>query len=393
MLLKLDLIEGMKTKLNKPYRVLVFGMTPNPGGVESFLMNYYKKINKDKIHFDFLCNTHEKISFEDEIKELGGKIFKISMRSKHPLRYKYELKKFFNNNSQNYDCIWINVNSLANIDYLKMAKKCGIKRRIIHSHNSKNMDSRLRGLLHDHNKKIIKNYATDFWACSSSAAEWFYSNDLMPRVKIIKNAIDLNDVKFDLRKRQSIRKKYNLDDNFVIGNVGRLHFQKNQTFAIDILNVLIRKNKKIKLVLVGDGPDKSALVEKVKKLKLENYVLFTGVQTNINEWLSAFDLFLFPSRFEGLSIAGLEAEANGLPVLAAKDGITTELKINDNFKFLSLKEPAYTWANEINNNIQNYERTNQKKIIANFKKSGYDINSEVKKLESLFIGENEEISN
>ena len=142
MLLKLDLIEGMKTKLNKPYRVLVFGMTPNPGGVESFLMNYYKKINKDKLHFDFLFHTHEKISFEDEIKELCGKIFKISMRSKHPLRYKYELKKFFNNNSQNYDCIWINVNSLANIDYLKMAKKCGIKRRIIHSHNSKNMDSR-----------------------------------------------------------------------------------------------------------------------------------------------------------------------------------------------------------------------------------------------------------
>lgn len=368
-------------------------MTPNPGGVESFLMSYYRKIDRNKIHFDFLCNTHKKIAYENEIKELGGKIFKISMRSKHPVRYKYELKNFFKNNSKNYDCIWINVNSLANIDYLKMAKKYGIKRRIIHSHNSENMDSKLRGLLHEHNKKIIQKYATDFWACSSSAAKWFYTDDLIPKVKIIKNAIDLNKVKFDPKKRKSVREKYNLKGNYVIGNVGRLHFQKNQSFAIDVLNDLIKKDKRVKLVLVGDGPDKNKLKEKVKSLNLDNYVIFTGIQTDISGWLSAFDLFLFPSRFEGLPIAGLEAEANGLTVIAAEDCISSELKINSNFKFLSLKKSAYIWANEIGNNYQSYQRISQEEIIANFRKSGYEINSEVQKLERLFIGKNEEISN
>ena len=118
------------------YKVLVFGMTSNMGGIESFIMSYYKRFDHSKIHFDFLCNTHDKVAYEDELHKLHSKIFKVTMRSKHPLRYKSELNSFFKRYATDYDCIWVNVNSLANIDYLKLAKKYGIKRRIIHSHNS-----------------------------------------------------------------------------------------------------------------------------------------------------------------------------------------------------------------------------------------------------------------
>lgn len=125
------------------YKILVFGMTENPGGVESVIMNYYHYMDKNTFHFDFLCNSYNKIAFEEEIISNGSQTFHFPARSKNYKKYKKELKNFFENNASKYDAIWVNVCSLANIDYLKMAKKYGIKRRIIHSHNSQNMDSRL----------------------------------------------------------------------------------------------------------------------------------------------------------------------------------------------------------------------------------------------------------
>ena len=368
------------------YKVLVFGMTPNPGGVESFLMTYYRKINKKKIQYDFLCNTYKKISYEQEIKSMGGQIFKISMRRKHPIRYRRELKEFFKSNAQNYDCIWVNVNSLANIDYLKLAKKYGIRRRIIHSHNSQNMDGKLRGVLHTFNKKSIGKYATDFWACSNSAANWFYDKKLMTKARIIPNAIDLNRVKYNEVKRKQIRKKYNLEKSYVIGNIGRLHFQKNQSFALDIMRNLIKIVPNTQLILVGDGPDKEELSKKVKRLNLEDHVLFVGKQRDISAWLSAFDLFLFPSKFEGLPVAGLEAQGNGLPILASKNIFEDDAILNSNLRELSLdKDDSKKWAITIVTMKRNSSRLSSQLINYNFLHSDYEINNEIKKLESIFL--------
>ncbi|MDB6254893.1 glycosyltransferase family 1 protein [Lactobacillus amylovorus] len=371
--------------MKKTYKILVFGMTSNPGGVESFLMNYYRKLDRNKFHLDFLCNTHGKIAYEDEIKSLGGKIFKVSARSKHPIKYSIEINSFFKKNAKNYDCIWVNLNSLANIDYLKLAKKYGIHCRIIHSHNSANMDNKLRGLLHNWNKRKIGKYATNYWAASKEAGLWFYSSLKSSKVEIIKNAIDVDNFAFNREDRNNIRQNNSLTGFIVLGNIGRLHFQKNQSFAIDILDNLVKKNPNYKLVLVGQGEDREKLIQKTKVLHLESNVLFTGAQTNINSWLSAFDIFIFPSIFEGLGIAGLEAEANGLPVFASKSVIPSELKINSNFQFVSLKKNAKYWADLIAEQSIN-NRLSQEKILNNFINSGFDINNAVifleKKLES-----------
>lgn len=183
------------------YKVLVFGMTENPGGVESFLMNNYRNINSHKIHFDFLCNTINKIAFEDEILKNNSRIFNIYPRRKDPFRFRKELNDFFRKHANEYNCIWINLNTLVNIDYLKVAKKYGIKRIIVHSHNSRNMDTGFKGYitqkLHNLHKRQLQKYATDYWACSSFAAKWFYTNDLLKKVKIIKNAIDVNNFSFN----------------------------------------------------------------------------------------------------------------------------------------------------------------------------------------------------
>ena len=160
------------------FNILIFGMNDNPGGVESFLMNYARNFDKTKVHMDFLCNT-KVVAYENELTDMGCKVIKVTARRDNPVRYKKDMKAFFKEHAAEYDVIWVNLCSLANIDYLKMAKKYGIPVRIIHSHNSKNMDSRLRGILHKINKKKIGRIATDYWACSYEAAKWFYPDKII----------------------------------------------------------------------------------------------------------------------------------------------------------------------------------------------------------------------
>lgn len=366
------------------YRVLVFGMTENPGGVESFLVNYYRHIDRNKLQFDFLCNSHNPIAYEEDIKELGARCFHITARSVNYHLYKKEMNNIFRIYAKEWDAIWVNICSLANIDYLKMAKKYGIKKRIIHSHNSQNMDGVLRGFLHKWNKCFLHRYATDYWACSSDAALWFYDKTNLKRAVIIHNAIDVEKMKFDAKKRIALRNLYGWNEKIVIGNIGRLHFQKNQTFLIEIFEQYHRKNSDSILVLVGAGEDEQMLKNKVEELKLSQEVYFVGVQKDIQAWLSCFDLFLFPSKFEGLSIAALEAQANGVPVLASQKVIPEAVKMNDNFKFLELDESQFVWSDNIDQLLR-YGRENMNLVKDNFKLKGFEINTESKKLETLFL--------
>lgn len=365
-------------------KILVFGMTENPGGMESVIINYYRAIDKEKYQFDFLCNSFEKVAYEDELIALGGKTFHFPARSQDMKGYRRALKDFFEQHASEYHAIWVNVCSLANIDYLKLAKKYGIKKRIIHSHNSQNMDSKLRGLLHKWNKRSIEKYATDFWACSEDASIWFFKPELRDKVVLIRNAIDLNKYAFNEAKRDQYRTNLGWQDNYIIGNIGRLHFQKNQLFLLDVFAEVTKCLPEARLVLVGQGEDETILREKTKALGLEDKVHFAGVQYDIKGWLSAFDMFVFPSVFEGLGIVGLEAQANGLPVIASKDVIPEELWINSNFMFYALSESATAWANKMVNMKQTYERASEQEIAKKFTDAGYNIDTEMNKLEELF---------
>ena len=367
------------------YRVLVFGMTENPGGVESFLVNYYRHIDRSRIQFDFLCNSYEKAAYEDELKSLGGRVFHITARSRDIKLYRKELREFFEKYSKEFDAIWVNVSSLANIDYLKMAKKYGIKKRIIHSHNSRNMDSRLRGMLHSLNRSRIGKYATDFWACSDDAAKWFYNDSLLGKAVVIHNAIDTDKLSYDSKKGSEIREKLGTEGKYVLGNVGRLHFQKNQSFAIEVFSHYVKKDREAVLVLVGQGEDEEMLKRKARELEVSDKVIFAGLQNDMQAWLSSFDLFLFPSVFEGLSIAALEAQANGLPALASYGVIPEEVRLNDNFNFMKLDNNAAEWADEIYKIKSSCSRKSREEVKAAFLEKGYDINTEASRLSGLLL--------
>lgn len=369
-------------------KILVFGITENPGGIESVIMNYYRHIDRKKIQFDFLCNT-EKVSYEKEINALGGKIYRITARSQNTKKFKKDMENFFVKHANEYFAIWVNVCSLANIDYLKYAKKYGISKRIIHAHNSQNMDSFLRGILHRFNRILIGRYATDFWTCSDEASKWFYSKKIINSSKyvIIKNAINCDIYKFDKEIRDNYRKQFNIEsDELVIGNVGRMHFQKNQEYIIKIFNDINKSIPKSKLFLVGDGPDKGKIEKIIKEYKQQNNIILLGVRDDVNCLMQMFDVFLFPSLFEGLPLAPIEAQAASLPVYLSKGRISSKVIINKKLiHFIDLDEGANRWANIIINTYKNYDRNLLDMDL--IRKSGYDIITEAQKLERLLVKE------
>ena len=360
-------------------RILVFGMNQNPGGMESFIMNYYRRINREKIQFDFLTNCPS-IAYEQEIAALGGHVFKITPRSQNYPLYRRQLTAFFETHAADYDGVWMNTCSLANIDYLKMAKKYGIPRRIIHSHNAQNMDSRLRGVLHTLNKGAVTRYATDFWACSRQAGAFFYGDAIRnsPRYQEIPNAIDPTPFLFDSAVRASVRKQMAVEDTLVIGHVGRLHFQKNQAFLLDVFKDIRTHRPHSRLWLVGQGQDEPTLRRKAAELGLTDAVDFLGVREDIPRLLQGMDVFVFPSRFEGLGIALVEAQAAGLPCVTST-AVPRDAAVTDLVTFLPLSDSPALWA-QAALQAAGTPRTDRRAEIA---AAGYDIHTQVTHLEAL----------
>ena len=368
---------------NHKSKVLVFGMTPSYGGVESFVMNYYKHMNHDKVQFDFLCNTTEKIAYYDEIKALGSQIYNITPKGDNLLKYKRELKHFFENKANEYDAIWVNVCNLVNLDYLKLAKKYKIKKRIIHSHNSECFERSWRDLVHIIHRTIIDKYATDFWSCSDEAAKWFYNDKIIKSENYlyVNNAIDASKYKYNKKIRNQYRKKLNIDNKLVFGNIGRFHFQKNHPFIIKTFAEILKEKPNSVLLLIGKGDDEETIKTMVKKYNISDKVLFLGIRNDVEKIMQAMDVLIFPSLFEGLPLVLVEAQAADLLIFAS-DVITKKVKFSNRLKFISLDENEKVWSKKIINSIDEIEnRSSSIEIIIN---NGFDIETESKKIEKIF---------
>ncbi|WP_019774674.1 glycosyltransferase, partial [Streptococcus sobrinus] len=225
----------------------------------------------------------------------------------------------------------------------------------------------------------------DFWACADKAATWFYQDQPLQQAKIIPNAIDIEASRFSEQARQKIRQQYGLEDAYVIGNVGRLHFQKNQDFMIKVFAELVESKPQARLVLIGQGDDEAMLKALAQDLGVADKVIFAGVQKNVSEWLSAFDLFFFPSKFEGLPLAPFEAQANGLPVLASKEGVPKEIAVTPNVHFASLQKSSKDWDDLIERLSEEAERLPEQEIAHYFQNSGYDIRFAAKDLQGELL--------
>lgn len=317
-----------------PIRILHVLGALDRGGAETMIMNLYRNIDRAQIQFDFLIHTKNKCDYTDEIINMGGKIYSVDrFKGYNIISYIKQFFYFYKSHPE-HKIIHGHMRSTASI-YLYIAKKMG-KYTIAHSHSI----SSGTGI-----KAIIKNimqfpirFISDYnFACSFEAGKWLFGKRIVNSNKfnILNNAVDISKFIFNIEIRENKRKELELTNQFIIGYVARFHHAKNHDFLIDVFWEISKKNENFILILVGEGELKQKIKEKVKQYKIEKQVIFFNSRNDINELMQAFDLFAFPSKYEGLGMVAIEAQCASLPVLCS-EYIPREVQITENITFLPL---------------------------------------------------------
>ena len=236
----------------------------NNAGVEAVVMNYYRHIDRSKIQFDFIVDEDSTYIPREEIESLDGRVYTVPPYQKLG-KYISALKNLFKEN--HYKIVHSHINTLS-VFPLYAAKKAGVPVRIAHSHSTAAPGEWKKDIVKYMLRPFAKVYATHYAACSKYAGEWLFGQKSMERgeVSIFNNAIDLGKFKYDEKVRNEVRKEIGLEGKFVIGHVGRFCYQKNQEFLIDVFEEIYKRNPDAVLILVGDGPDRKKIEEKVKRL-------------------------------------------------------------------------------------------------------------------------------
>ena len=374
----------MINRESRRLRVLQVGMTRNLGGIETYLIEQFRHLDKSKIDYDFVNITGEySICYEDEILASGSKIFKVVSRHKNPLLHYWQWFNILLQNKGVYDVIVLNTNSLEYVFPLVLGKVFGIPVRVIHSHNSgfENKQSLARRLLVGMNKKLLAWSANLRFACSQFAGQWMFKDN---PYHVIYNAIDIHKYDADLIVREETRNALGLHTELTLLHVGRFSYQKNHSFLLDIFKEVHRIQPDSVLLLVGDTTEESEFLTEVKrKIKaygLENVVRLLGRRDDVNKIMQAADVLMMPSFFEGLTVVGIEAQASDLPLLLS-DTVTKELGLLPSTQFISLEAGPTAWAEAIVNSKQHNRQSRYEELKA----AGYDIGNETERVEKLLI--------
>lgn len=366
--------------MGEAIRILhVFGEL-NRGGAETMVMNIYRNIDRNRVQFDFIVHTKKKGSYEEEIHQLGGNIYRVpKYEGYNHIDYKKKWELFLQSHDE-FKIIHGHVRSTASI-YLKVAKKKGLI-TIAHSHSTSN-GSGLTAIVKDIFQKPIKKIADYFFAASEESGKWLFGDKIIESDNffIVKNAIQTTDFSFDVDLRKQIRDKYKVSDSLVFGHVGRFTEAKNHEFLIQVFNEVKDRNSQALLWLIGVGELENRVKKLVAELELEGSVFFFEERTDVNELMQAMDIFIFPSIFEGLGIVAIEAQASGLLTIVS-DNIPEEADITDLFKRFSLNDSPQKWAKRILKfeSIQNREGYSTE--IAN---AGFDIENVAHKIEGFYL--------
>lgn len=347
------------------------------GGLETMLMNYYRHIDRNKVQFDFLVHRDFEADYDQEIRELGGRIYHISRLIPWSRSYRAELKNFFYEHPE-YRIVHVHQDCLSSVA-LQCAEECGVPIRIAHSHNS-NQDKNWKYLIKLHYMKQIPYYATDLFACSKSAGRWMFGDNSF---QILNNAIDTDWYRYSKSVDMEVREELELGNSIVIGHVGRFDPQKNHGFLIDIFCACTKLDANMKLMLVGDGEGKEKIQQKVRDMNLQDKVIFTGVRSDVSRLMQAMNVFVFPSLYEGLPVTMIEAQAAGLPCIIS-DHISDECIVTKDLVIrMALEKSPAQWAEFVLQQSHRQHENHSKEI----QEANYDISTVTKILEDFYLNE------
>lgn len=354
-------------------RIAVIMGKMHSGGKKNLVMEYYRHIDRNKIQFDFICDDDSNAIPTDEIESLGGRVYVIPPYQK----IFANIKAITRICRENKYKIVHGYNGTMNIFGLYAAWRAGVPVRINESIS----------MAHNADKKtIIKNvlkpfsrcFSTHYMANGEECGKWQFGKlYAQGKVAIFKTVINTTENKFDPILREQCRKEFSLEDNVVIGHIGRLTAQKNTLFIIDIFNEIAKIEDKAKLLIIGDGELREAMLAKIEEYGIKDKVLYLGRREDIKQFYNAMDAFLLPSLYEGLPVVGVEAECCGLPMFFSEEIPKESSPCNDLGVFIGLDRSVAEWAHLIKNKIENVDRIDHS---VNVKNAGFDSSVEAEKL-------------
>ncbi|WP_105301478.1 glycosyltransferase family 1 protein [Anaerococcus marasmi] len=352
----------------------VFG-TLNRGGAETLVMNIYRNIDRSKIQFDFVVHHEEEGAYEEEVRKLGGKVYRVpNYKGTNHFTYKKAWDKLLKDHPE-YKIVHCHKESIVSL-VMDEAKKNG-RIAIAHSHNTQNIPG-FKGKVMDVLNKNVNSKADYRFACSSDAGYWMFGRD--KDFTVIDNGIEVENFTYNPDIRAKIREKLEFSDKKVLGHIARFNKQKNHSFLIDIFADLLKEDDDYLLVLAGVGDLKEEIEKKVRDLGIEDKVIFLGSIGYVNELLQAIDIFILPSLYEGLAVSTIEAQAAGLKSLLA-DTIDKNSKITDLVEFIPIDQGTDPWIKAIHKALP-YQREDTSEMI---KKAGFDIRETAERLSEFYL--------
>lgn len=370
--------------MSEPIRILNLFTIMNRGGAETMVMNYYRAIDKSKIQFDFMVHRQERGAYDDEIEAMGGRIFRMCpIYPQNLFRYKQMLKEFFDKHPE-YRILHSHMSELGYFAF-KEAIRHDVPVRICHAHNAPVFSSetaieKLKRIPRELLARQMRKLSTHYFTCSQIAGEWLFGKKNSEKLIFMRNAIDAQTFAYNETKALRVKADFGWTDKFVIGHVGRFCPQKNHDFLIDIFNIFHSKYPNSILALVGSGELQGKIQEKVKNLGLDKDVYFLGNRADMPDIYQAFDVFLFPSFYEGLPVSLIEAQASGLPCVIS-DTISDQTQLTSAYYPVSLKEKTELWLAQLEKCME-IPHTDTTTMI---KEAGFDIHNNAEWLTNFYL--------
>lgn len=345
-------------------------------GILSCIVEYMTAMDKSGMDIQVLATNNPEKSVVEKVENSGCRVVSIPYRKKNIVKYFFALYRYIL--KEKIDVVHVHGSSAIMSIELVAAWLAGCKVRIAHSHNTTCENQKTDKILRP---VFNRNYTTAF-ACGQDAGRWMFGKR---KFTIIPNGRNLKKYEYDSKKRIEYRNKLGIpSDTLVIGHVGRFNRQKNHEYLVHVFGEVHKKKQNSYLVLIGTGEKVGEIKNLVKELELENNVIFTSVIENVSDYLSAFDIMLLPSLYEGLPLVVIEWQIAGLPCIVS-DTVTKECAITSLVKFESVKKEPEVWANEVVNLILQ-DRNDSKEIIFNeIKTAGYDIESGAERLKKIYL--------
>lgn len=363
-----------------PIKVLAVVSHMARGGLESRLMDILRTIDSSKVRIDIYSYSLDKGVFDDEVITLGGKVFyKKPLTIWNMFLYPYYFAFFLKQHSE-YQIVHAHQDAWCSV-FCKGAMMAGVPVRIAHSRTAATQIT-LKNIIRNIIKVSVKKYATHLFAVSAVAGKWLFGCKAYENGEVVvwPNAIDSSKYIFNEKNRVDKRVELKISDKKTLIHVGNFVEAKNHTFLIDIFRNFLEYQPDSVLLLVGGG-DNYKIKEKCKKLGIEDKVYFLGIRSDVSELLQAADVFVFPSIYEGLPGALLEAQASGMPCVISSS-ITKEAVVVDNIvKSIPLSMNIKQWCDAINESI----KTKRIDTSDYFVQKGFDIKVLVNKLTEFYL--------